>query len=73
MEMQSTTQFLVHVCAIVGGFYAVSSLIESALRNSLSIFGFGEPSEAERMGQGLKPRRKVKKVVDPPSQIEMTS
>ena len=30
------------ICAIVGGIYAVSSIIESVIRNSIGIFGFGE-------------------------------
>jgi hypothetical protein len=31
----------VHICAIIGGIYAVSSILESFLRNTISIFGFG--------------------------------
>jgi hypothetical protein len=41
MTLQSTTAFLVHICAIVGGVYAVSSIFESFLRNTISIFGLG--------------------------------
>ena len=45
MSLQSVTTFLVRVCAIVGGIYAVSSIFESILRNSLSIFSFGSPND----------------------------
>jgi predicted nucleotidyltransferase len=41
MSLQAVSSFLVRVCAIVGGIYAVSSIIESLIRNSLSIFSFG--------------------------------
>ena len=41
MSLQSVTSFLVRVCSIVGGIYAVSSIIESLVRNSLSMFEFG--------------------------------
>lgn len=43
MSLQTVSSFLVRVCSIVGGIYAVSSIIESLVRNSLSIFEFGEP------------------------------
>jgi len=43
MSLQNVSSFLVRVCSIVGGIYAVSSIIESLVRNSLSIFEFGEP------------------------------
>ena len=42
MALQSWIDFLVHICAIIGGIYAVSSIIESALRNSIGILGFGK-------------------------------
>jgi len=38
MKMQT---FIVRVCAIIGGIYAVSSIFESILRNSIYILGFG--------------------------------
>ena len=58
MSMQTVTAFLVRVCAIVGGVYACSSIIESVLRNSLSILGFGaiEDPTAE-YGKGLKKKK----------------
>lgn len=45
MSLQSVSAFMVRICSIVGGIYAVSSIIESLLRNSLSIFEFGEPND----------------------------
>ena len=42
--------FLVRVCAIVGGIYAVSSIFESLLRNSINIFGFGGFGEDHNLG-----------------------
>ena len=52
------TQFVVHVCAIVGGVYACSSIFESVLRNSISVLGFGSVIDegAHEYGQGLKKR-----------------
>ena len=44
--------FLVRVCAIVGGIYAVSSIFESLIRNSISIFGFGGFGEDHNLGTG---------------------
>ena len=44
MSYERLSTFLVRVCSIVGGIYAVSSIIESVLRNSLSIFWIGDLS-----------------------------
>lgn len=49
MSLQGVASFLVRVCSIVGGIYAVSSIIESLLRNSLSIFEFGEPADPRKI------------------------
>ena len=57
MSMMTVTQFMVKVCAIVGGVYACSSIFESVLRNSISILGFGSTDQqAHEYGQGLKRR-----------------
>ena len=65
MSLQSVSSFLVRVCSIVGGIYAVSSIIESLLRNSLSIFEFGEPDHraqaASNPKQGGNVVRKVRR------------
>lgn len=45
MSERTLLSFFVRVCSIVGGIYAVSSIIESLLRNSFSIFEFGEPKD----------------------------
>ena len=45
VNMMSFTTFIVRVCAIVGGIYSVSSIFESVLRNSISIFGIGNITE----------------------------
>lgn len=67
MSLQSVTQFVVHICAIVGGVYACSSIFESILRNSISILGFGSVIDegAHEYGQGLKKKVKVEA---PPNQ-----
>lgn len=41
MYMQSVTDYLVNICAVIGGIYAVSSVLDSVLRNSVGILGFG--------------------------------
>jgi hypothetical protein len=50
------TDFLVRICAIVGGIYAVSSIIESVIRNSMSILGFG--SQDDGVNRGATGQRK---------------
>ena len=59
MELQQVTVFLVRVCAIVGGIYSVSSIFESLLRNSISIFGFGavDPREAGKSTMKREPKK----------------
>lgn len=41
VQLQNVTTFMVKICAIIGGIYTVSSIFESLLRNSISIFYFG--------------------------------
>jgi hypothetical protein len=53
MSLQSVTSFLVHICAIVGGVYACSSIFESVLRNSISILSIGSLDDADQRGKGL--------------------
>ena len=53
--------FLVRVCAIVGGIYAVSSIFESLLRNSISIFGFGGFGDDHNQGAGRSTMKRVVK------------
>ena len=50
---------MVRVCAIIGGIYAVSSIFESLLRNSISIFSFGAPDE--NAGAAKSTMKRVKK------------
>ena len=45
MSMQSVTDYVVNICAVIGGIYAVSSILDSALRNSIGILGFGAPED----------------------------
>ena len=60
--MMTLNTFIVRVCAIVGGIYAVSSIFESLLRNSISIFGFGGFGEEMNEGAGKSTmKRRVKK------------
>jgi len=66
--LQELSPFFVHICAIIGGIYAVSSIFESVLRNSLSIFAIGALDEDHNPGISGK---KVKKVAKKPT-IEAT-
>ena len=61
--LQELSPFFVHICAIIGGIYAVSSIFESVLRNSLSIFSIGAMEETHNKGVTGKEMKKVKKVV----------
>lgn len=62
VDMMTLNTFIVRVCAIVGGIYAVSSIFESLLRNSISIFGFGGFGEEMNEGAGKSTmKRRVKK------------
>lgn len=36
---------MVNICAVIGGIYAVSSILDSVVRNSLGILGFGSPDD----------------------------
>lgn len=57
------------MCAIVGGIYAVSSIFESFLRNTISIFSIGDFSEQRNRGAGpatSNPRAGNRKVVRRP-------
>ena len=61
ITMMTFSAFLVRVCAIVGGIYAVSSIFESLLRNSISIFGFGGFGSDVNKGAGSTMKRMSKK------------
>ena len=53
---------MVHICAIIGGIYAVSSIIESVIRNSMSIFAIGALEETHNKGvTGKSTMKRVKK------------
>ena len=54
MSLPSLSAYLTRVCAIVGGVYAVSSILESFLRNTIFEIGFGK-------NQNKKAVKKVKK------------
>lgn len=41
ISLISFTVFFVRVCAIIGGIYSVSSILESMIRNSINILDFG--------------------------------
>ena len=43
--MQRPTDFIVNICAVVGGIFAVFSIVDSVLRNSVGILGFGSPED----------------------------
>ena len=72
--MQPFSAFLVRVCAIVGGIYAVSSIFESLLRNSIGIFGFGgfgsDLNEGVTGGSTMKRvAKKISKPAEPESPV----
>lgn len=70
MYLQTVSPFLVHICAIVGGIYAVSSIFESVIRNSMNIFALGAPDPDHNKGStGVT--KKVRKA--PISVIEATN
>lgn len=68
MYMQDLSPFLVRLCAIVGGIYAVSSILESVIRNSMSVFALGSPDENHNRGAGS-----TMKKARPVSTIEATN
>ena len=45
ISMQTTTDYLVNICAVMGGIYVVSSIIDNILKNGLMVLGFGSPDE----------------------------
>ena len=61
--MQELSPFLVRICAIIGGIYAVSSIFESVIRNSMSIFAIGalEETHNKGVGNGKSTMKRVKK------------
>jgi hypothetical protein len=71
--MMAFNTFIIRVCAIVGGIYAVSSIFESLLRNSISIFGFGGYGDEVNEGVGKSTmKRKMKKVLAPTASASTT-
>jgi len=68
ISLQSVTTFLVHICAIVGGVYACSSIFESVLRNSISILSIGSLDEQDQRGKGIggSPKTNMKRVAKKP-------
>jgi Zn-dependent alcohol dehydrogenase len=64
------TTFFVRVCAIIGGIYSVSSILESMIRNSISIFGIGDIGNEinEGANKSTMKRKQVKKPDQQPYQ-----
>ena len=62
VQLQNVTTFLVKICAIIGGIYTVSSIFESLLRNSISIFYFGSLDDYNERNMGPPKKAKMKKV-----------
>ena len=64
ISMMAFNTFFVRVCAIIGGIYAVSSIFESLLSNSIGIFGFRGLGDEHNEGAGKSTmKRKIKKTV----------
>lgn len=62
MTLMGINQYLVKICAIIGGIYAVSSIFESVLRNSIGILGLGSPDDLPQQNNNAG-RTSVKRVV----------
>lgn len=62
MQLQNVTTFFVKICAIIGGIYTVSSIFESLLRNSISIFFFGSLDDYNERNMASVKKMKMKKV-----------
>ena len=71
MYMQSLTDYLVNICAVIGGVYAVSSVMDSVIRNSVGILGFGSVEDLPGHGttQGGVKRQAMKRVKRTPDQV----
>lgn len=66
ITLMSFTVFFVRVCAIIGGIYSVSSILESMIRNSISILDFGGfgPEVNEGINKSTMKRKKVVKTTE---------
>ena len=59
MEMQTLTQFIIRVCAVIGGVYCVSSMSESLIRNSFSLFEIGDGTQKRKSPMKRVVRKKI--------------
>jgi len=66
--MQRPTDFIVNICAVVGGIFAVFSIVDSVLRNSVGILGFGSPEDLPGHGttQSVSKRQIMKRAKTQP-------
>jgi len=54
ISMQSTSDYLVKICAVIGGIYVVSSILDSLLKQGIELLGF-RPTESpgKKRGKGF--------------------
>lgn len=69
ITLMTFSTFFVRICAIVGGIYSVSSIFESMLRNSISIFGIGGMGE-DSMNEGVNKSTMKRKVQRKPDVVD---
>jgi hypothetical protein len=64
VSLQSFTTYMVNICAVIGGIYSVSSILDSVVRNSLSVLGFGSPDDLPGQGSTFNSakRQQMKRV-----------
>lgn len=48
MSYKTWSEFLVEICAIIGGMFVVAGIVESLLRNSLSVFSSSDDSQKRK-------------------------
>ena len=73
-SIRSLTDQLVQMCAIIGGVYCVSSIVESLLRNGPNLLGFGEPERPKRILTGAKVGLRVPRQPAPAqNELEMST
>ena len=65
MSLMGINTFLVKICAIIGGIYAVSSIFESVLRNSIGILGLGSPDDLPKTTARTNVKRVLKRNAQP--------
>ena len=53
ITLQSISKYLVNICTVCGGIFAVSSILDSLTRNGFGILGFGSMEDLPSHGSTL--------------------